>query len=139
MYKARWMGYPMKLKLSHIGLQAQLANHCTTRGAQLHGGETERDEIEKRIIFLSQKELHIYETGFIWTFDSRKRVVSLWCNGQDVGLWQWSKWVRAPVALLLLLLIYLGKVWIHLSPFSYMLNSITAILPLNKLRRFISH
>ena len=33
-HKAEWMGRPMKLELTRIGLLVQLANHYTTRGAQ---------------------------------------------------------------------------------------------------------
>ena len=34
LHKAEWMGRPMKLELTRVGLLVKLANHYTTRGAQ---------------------------------------------------------------------------------------------------------
>ena len=34
-HKAEWMGRPMRLELTRVGLLAQLANRYTTRGALL--------------------------------------------------------------------------------------------------------
>ena len=33
-HKAEWMGRPMRLELTRVGLLVELANHYTTRGAQ---------------------------------------------------------------------------------------------------------
>ena len=33
-HKAIWKGHPMRLELTRVGLLVELANHCTTRGAQ---------------------------------------------------------------------------------------------------------
>ena len=35
-HKAEWMGRPMRLELTHVGLLVQFANRYTTRGAQQH-------------------------------------------------------------------------------------------------------
>ena len=33
-HKAEWMGHPMRLELTRVGLLVQFANRYTTRGAQ---------------------------------------------------------------------------------------------------------
>ena len=33
-HKAKWMGHPLRLKLTRIGLLVKLANRYTTKGAQ---------------------------------------------------------------------------------------------------------
>ena len=32
-HKAEWMGHPMRLELTRVGLLVKLANHYTTKGA----------------------------------------------------------------------------------------------------------
>ena len=35
-HKAEWMGHPMRLKLTLLGLLVKLANHYTIQGTQVH-------------------------------------------------------------------------------------------------------
>ena len=35
-HKAEWMGRPMRLELTHVGLLVKLANRYTTKGALLY-------------------------------------------------------------------------------------------------------
>ena len=34
-HKAEWMGHPMRLELTRVGLLVKVANHYTTKGAHL--------------------------------------------------------------------------------------------------------
>ena len=51
-HKVEWMGYPMRLELTHVGLLVKLANHYTTEGAERFIYSTYKwNKYEKRFAF----------------------------------------------------------------------------------------
>ena len=77
-HKAEWIGHPMRLELTRVGLLVKLANHYTTKGA-----------LNTTCVTVNENQMKIpAERGqdFVWRVEQRKKKTYLKFDGSARGV-----------------------------------------------------